>query len=807
MNLFLLLLALQAQEPAQVGARLTPVEIRVGETTVLRVDVETDGERAQIQPFRTLPPGIEVQGSRSYDQRQFSLPGGTRRFISREFVLVARAPGRYRIPSVTVIVGGETRTTPAQLLTVNPAPGGGAGRPSTAGEGVALDAWLDADTVYVGQQVTFTAEAMFSQQARLRLRRAPEYEPPSPSGFWIHDLEDRRSPTRRSLDGDPYEVQRFRRALFPLTPGTYRIPPAYLEYEMRRGLLYAPETLRATSDTLRLVVLPVPEPHPEGFTGAVGRFGLSASLEPTRVPAGEAVVLTVDVVGQGNVKALPPPELPEMEGVEVFPPVEESETDLDDAVVRGRKRFSWVLIPRRTGTVEIPGVRYPYFDPGAGGFATAAAPSLSLSVTPGAAGPSAGDDGAPATVRYLRTSPAGEDRLGWVLDPWFAAVQLLTLLLVASAVGIRGRRGRSVPTAGVLRRRRKRIVSGLEARIADSDAALFSDAEALARQWVAERLGLSAREAADPATLILAGVGQGTAHSFRSLLDRLAAARYAPSSPGPEARRDMVRSLGTLLDRIDREAPVRRRVRRRAARAGVLALLLLGGGAAPGWAGTVPETAAPPQDASTLFEEGRRAFDDERYLDAADQFDRYVAARPTDPAGWYNLGTAYHHAGYGGYAIWAWLQVPRLDPRDRDVRHNLRIVGVPPELVARASPALPFRPTELFLLASVAWLVAGLAGAAAILRQGRRARIVSAVAVLLALGLAASGWASTRSAETLILLDPGTLRAGPALRADPVTELDAGAGLVPISRDGEWIRVRTLRGTEGWIEANDTGSL
>lgn len=131
----LLLLALHAQDPARVGARLTEPEVHAGETTTLRVDVETEGPRAEIARFRTLPPGIEVVGTRDYDQRQFSLPGGTRRFITREFVLRARTAGRYRIPSIRVTVEGEVYGTPSLLLTVTSAPGreqGGAGARRTA---------------------------------------------------------------------------------------------------------------------------------------------------------------------------------------------------------------------------------------------------------------------------------------------------------------------------------------------------------------------------------------------------------------------------------------------------------------------------------------------------------------------------------------------------------------------------------------------------------------------------------------------------------------------------------------------------
>lgn len=792
------LLAVEVQDPVQVRARLTRAEIHAGETAILRIDVETGGERAEIQRFHALPPGLEVRSSRDFDQRQFSLPGGTRRFISREYVLRARAAGRYRIPAVEVVVGARTYTTRSQLLTVLDAPraGGDTGTPT---EDVVLRAWLDADTVYVGEQVTLQAEAMFSQNARLRLRRAPEYEPPSPSGFWIHDLPDRRSPATRIVGQRRYEVQLFRRALFPLTPGEYEIPPARLEYEMRRGLLYAPETYEMKSDPLPLVVLPVPGPQPPEFTGAVGRYTMNGRLEPTRVPMGEATVLTVDVAGEGNVKALPPPRLPELEGMDVFPPSEDATTEVQGSLVQGRKQFSWVLIPRRAGEIEVPEIRYAYYDPDQG-FATATVAPMTITVTPGAA--AAGGAGPPpVTLRYLQVAPAGDDPLSFVRSSWFAAAQTVPILLFAFALGWRRRAGRRSASVGALRRRRRDAIQALHERAGETDRHLFGDAEAMARDWLAERLGISSREVGAPGALEASGTSPETAAALRALFDRLAAARYAPEPPGIRGSQELVRALGRLLDRVEREVGRRRPGSGPTGAAGIGRLLLALGLVS----GTVSTAAA--QDPDSLFRAGLSAYDQERYHDAAAAFHAYLEARPGDAGGWYNLGTAQYRIGATGRAVWAWLHVPGLDPRHEDVRHNLRVAGVPPELVARVAPPVPLRTEELLLLASLAWLTTGAGAALWLLRRRTRWAVAGATSLLLALGLGAAAWDSTRGADTLIVLDATTLRAGPTLRADPVQPLEPGVGLRPVERHGAWVRARTLDGREGWVEATTTARL
>lgn len=806
--LFLLFLAIHVQDPVQVRARLVDEEVRAGESTVLRVEVETTGDRAQISRFRSLPPGIELVATRDSDQRQFSIPGGTRRFITREFTLRARVPGRYRIPALDVVVAGQSYSTPSLILSVTASPDR---RVSGSGsvDGVILRTWLDADTVYVGEQVTLQAEAMFSQDVRYRLRRAPEYAPPTPSGFWVYDLPDRQRSSSRMMDGEIYEVQRFQRGFFPMTPGEHEVPPARLEFEIRRGLLYAPETREIESDAIPLVVLPVPEDGPPGFTGAVGSYTMRGQIQPGTIPAGEAAVLSVVVEGEGNVKTLPPPALPQIEGVDVYPPSEEADTEVFTDRVRGSKRFSWVLIPRETGMIDIPAIRYPYFDPAADGFELASVPAMALEVTPGS-----GTADAPARprLRYIQTRPGSGDRLGWVTSRWFATAQTLPFLLMALGLawGRTSRRGQRPASVRALRRRRASRIRELEERATGGGSDFFSETDAFAREWLASRLAIDPAEAGRASTVTAAGVSVETAGALEGLLVRLAAARYSPNPPGVEARRDIVRALGRVLERVDDEAPAARRGRAgpAATASGVVGILLvLFLGSAPGHAQEPAQAEANATEPAAHFQDGVQAFEDERYVAAAAAFDRYLQLRPDDAAGWYNLGTAYHRAGHPGYAIWAWLNVPPLDPRNRDARHNLRVAGVPPELVSRVTPPLYLRSSEILLLAAIGWLVTGIAGALWLARRRPTARNTAVVAFAFTLVLAVAGWGSTRDADILIVLESATLRAGPALRSDPIAELEPGTSLTPVEARGDWVRARTTRGDEGWVESNITGEI
>jgi len=794
--------ALQAQDPVRVTATLTPESVPAGEPAVLEVVVETDGPAPDAIIVPSLPPELSIVSSSDYTQVQFGLRSGSRRTVRRQITLVARAPGRYVIPPIAVRVRGQQYRTRAVTLVVS-----GRASPRTRSRGpndeVILRAWLDPDTAYVGQQVTLHGEAMFSSDVRLQLRRAPDYVPPSPSGFWVHDLTGSAAVRPRLIGDEMYEVQSFSRVYFPLAPGEYVLEPVRLVYEVRRGFLFAPESHELTTDSLRLVVLPLPEEgRPASFTGAVGRYSIRARIEPAEVPAGEAAALVVDVAGEGNIKGLPPPSLPELEGVRVFPPTEETELQPDEARLRGVKRFTWVLIPEKPGRLQLPPVEYAYFDPELRAYDVARSSLPALAVRP-AAWAGAAETGA-ATIAVIRARPSGPPALRWVRTPWFAALPFLPLAGLAWAIAARrAARRAAAPSKRRLRAERRQRMAELEALAADPDTAFFGRLAGAVRTSLAEELALPALERAAPEDVRVlledAGVAAGLAGTLAKLLERIERARFEPVPPGLDARRAYLAEAVRLLDAVEAAADGRRTG---ASAARTIALLPLAGLlalAAPA------EAQSPQHDA---FEQAVEAYGAGDFAAAAQGFHRFLETNPEDANAWYNLGSAYFRAGERGRAIWAWLQAGRLRPRDADVKHNLRLAQAGQELLQRALPPVPLSSDESLLIACALWLAGAGALGWALLRRARGPGLAGAVLVALSLALVAA-WALPRLREPIaVVLDgPTPLLAAPVLRAEPIRELEAGSGVRILEERGDWLRVATFDGGQGWLEAGLAGRL
>jgi hypothetical protein len=757
----------QAQPAAHVAASINRDRVATGETVVLTIAVEAHTGTAQII-VPPLPPGLTVIGTSDFSQYQITR-SGRGRWTRREVGITANAPGVYRIEPVTVRVDGRTLRTRALELTVTgttpPRPGSGIDD-ATASTTLRLE--LLPDTVYVGQQIMLHAEVTFAEESRFRQSRPASFEPPAPSGFWVQDLPDPVSVSLRVSAGRSVETQSYRRAYFPLHSGEFRFPAAHLHYETRRGFLQPPENRRVSSESVPVVVRPLPEPRPGSFNGAVGRFDISASLAPSDVAIGEAAVLVIEVSGRGNVKALPEPRLPGIEGVDIYPPSQASDVAVLNDVVGGRKRFRWVLVPEQAGTIAIPPIEYAYYDPELRTYVTLATDTLVVRARPLVA-----EAPRDTALRPLRTAPV-DSPLDWARTPAFAAFQLVPLLLVGAGAIVRRQRRRPPGPRAHARRLRRAILDLSDGQDGGQRLAAL---ERLVLEAVACVAGGSSAYEDAAASLRRQG-READAAALDALLRELRTLRFAPGADHAGGAA-LVQRAAAFVERL---AP-----RRRGARTAVIVLLAVSSAAA----------AAQSRDA---FDSALLSHEAGDVVAAANSFHAYARSQPADPAGWYNLGVAAWNAGDRGRAVWAWLRAAKLAPRDGDVRHNLGVAGAT-AAATQVVPADRLAAGERIVIAAAAWWLLVLAFGVGVLASAPRLRWLTVPALLV---LLATGGAATAAANRPVLVTPlanGTaVFAGPALHDDVMAELPVGAVASLVERRGDWLLVRLDTDRLGWVE-------
>ncbi|MBN1591944.1 MAG: protein BatD [Candidatus Coatesbacteria bacterium] len=256
--------------------------------------------------------------------------------------------------------------------------------PQTAGdETIFIETSADKKEVYLGEQLTMT----FRLFSRHDLGSA-DYTAPTCTNFWKEDIENRRR-YATLIKGKRYRVEEISTALFPTKTGELTIGSASLKCTLdtffspnfafgRRGV-ERPRNLQTQPITIN--VKPLPDGAPPDFSGAVGQFSISASVEPSELEVGKSATLNVRIWGTGNVKTIQELPKPSIEHLDVYEPNIKESVSRKDSPIRGTKSFEFVLVPNQPGDYVIPAFAFSYFDPETSRYRTAKTRPIKLTVT------------------------------------------------------------------------------------------------------------------------------------------------------------------------------------------------------------------------------------------------------------------------------------------------------------------------------------------------------------------------------------------------------------------------------------------
>ncbi|MDP8228246.1 MAG: BatD family protein [Candidatus Electryoneaceae bacterium] len=252
---------------------------------------------------------------------------------------------------------------------------------------------------YIREMVTVTYRLYISV-------RAINYEfsrMPKTTGFWQEEfkLPSRPQLTPVTIRGKQYQVAVVRKiALFPTRTGTLTMEPlvAGVTVEVagsrqRGGGLFdvfdpffgrsRRKTVSVSTESLNLTVLDLPQRgRPDNFRGDVGDFNLAVKYDKSHLAQHDALAVTVTVSGKGYLKSIDAPELNLPSGFERFDPTVEEKITRTGNSVRGRKIFTYLIIPRRSGAFDLEPVRFSYFDPATKKYRTKTGGGKSLNVSP-----------------------------------------------------------------------------------------------------------------------------------------------------------------------------------------------------------------------------------------------------------------------------------------------------------------------------------------------------------------------------------------------------------------------------------------
>jgi hypothetical protein len=118
--------------------------------------------------------------------------------------------------------------------------------------------------------------------------------------------------------------------------------------------------LRSKEFTINVKALP--ENKPKSFTGAVGNFKITASVDNTDLEANDAFTYKIKISGNGNIKLIKDPELNFPHDFDVWDPTISNKISNTRSGSKGSKTYEYVVQARHPGNFTIPSYEFSYFD-------------------------------------------------------------------------------------------------------------------------------------------------------------------------------------------------------------------------------------------------------------------------------------------------------------------------------------------------------------------------------------------------------------------------------------------------------------
>jgi BatD DUF11 like domain len=592
-----------AAEDVQVSARTDTDEVALDGTLNLMITaiVSSKGDQAEL----TLPDlkDFDVVGrSQSEQGVSFTYVNGVATFRRTTVTTVKLAPRRegqlvieparvsyhgrtYKTQPISIraLPAGQTPAPKARAQAPPPAPPepfAGAGTPDPfqdmhpQSQDLVLRASVDRERPFIGQQVTYSLYLL----TRINVSGIEKLQLPRLDGFWSEEIEAPQQLIQeaRIIDGVPYRAYLLRkRALFPLRPGKVQIEPADVEVMTGFGMLFSRSSTHRTSQPVTLEVQPLPEARkPAGFdAGNVGSWTLTASVDPIAVAVGQPVTFKLVAQGRGNVRNLALPKLGQIPALRTYDATSNDKESIEQGQVTGTRTVEQLLVPERTGAIEIPSLSMDVFDPAQKTYRAVRTDPIRLDVHAAPANASSGSQVPaqnllaagglrPIRLRMTRTSVEPPP---WT-QGWFWPLLAAGPMAVALVTGA-GRLRRAL-ARDPAEERVKHARSAARARLRGAEALLEAqrrgDASAsdfhaeVARAltgYLADKQGIAAagvtREELGRA-LLARGHPPGTVRAVLGVLDECDRARFAPGGADLTSQEARLERAGRLLGELDK---------------------------------------------------------------------------------------------------------------------------------------------------------------------------------------------------------------------------------------------------------------
>lgn len=368
-----------------------PEAVASGDQFKLTYTVNTQN----IKDFRA--PSIKDFDVLMGPNRSFSqtiINGVSNSSVTYTYILMADKQGTFTVPGATAVINGKASTSNSVKIKVLPpdqasgnSNNGGrqnssAGRPSQASSGNSISSNDLFVTANVSKTNVYEQEALlltYKIYTLVNIAGLDDAKMPDFKGFHSQevDLPQKKQASLEHYNGRNYQTIVYRQfVLFPQQSGKLEIDPAKFVIVVAKavasddpfdaffngGSNYVEIKKAVVTPKVTVNVMQLPSGKPANFSGGVGEFSISSSINTKELKTNDALTVKLIISGVGNLKLINNPEVAFPKDFETYDPKVDNKFSLTKEGLSGSKVIEYLAVPRSAGTYKIPSVDFSYFD-------------------------------------------------------------------------------------------------------------------------------------------------------------------------------------------------------------------------------------------------------------------------------------------------------------------------------------------------------------------------------------------------------------------------------------------------------------
>ncbi|MDG2450847.1 MAG: BatD family protein [Saprospiraceae bacterium] len=508
------------------------------------------------------PPSFNdfrIVGGPSSSSSMSIINGRTTQSMSYTYALMPKTSGNFNIGSASIKVGGKTlRTDPLNIKVIKSSENKNT---SQSSEEVFLELELSDSIAYVGQQVILKYVIYTSIDVRsYNFINESEYK-----GFYVEDLQNHREQSRQVVrNGKQYLRQTLKSvALFPQQTGKAEIGSALVNLGIavkseRPSFFFSTsmKSKRLTTPPREISVLSTPRGAPSSFSGGIGSFKMTASVDRNTVSKDGAITLKMNFEGDGDARFVGPPKQT-FGAFEIYDPNLLSESNrISGGKINAIKSYEYLLVPQEIGLQTIQ-PEFTFYNVDSAKYITIYGPKFNVQVVPGNQNNVVSTEDLDSRIVSIATST----KLYKPSNSLFSPIHIGAIsIILLGFVGIAGIKWNNDRISGIdpklikSQKAQKVAIAKLATAKSHLDKGVikefYSSLSECLFSYISDKLGMSANNISKDdlsEIFIKTSVPEDVTKTLSAMIERSEMAIYAGFSPD-EASDDYDRSINIIMD-------------------------------------------------------------------------------------------------------------------------------------------------------------------------------------------------------------------------------------------------------------------